>query len=69
MITLCIALHLYAGPIEPSTPVTVLAESCEQVKLAKAERAIKACAKQGAERCEVLTQPGRVLIERKVSTR
>ena len=64
---LCIALHLYHGPVAPETQVTVLAEECKAVSLEAARRAIAKCAKQSAERCEVLgPKDGRILIENKV---
>lgn len=69
MITLCIALHLYAGPIQTGTPVTVLANECKAVKVASARKAIATCAKQGAERCEVIIAKDRsIILENKLST-
>jgi hypothetical protein len=69
MITLCIALHLYSGPIAVGTPVTVASESCRRTAVKAASKAIATCARQGALACEVLIAPdrSRVTLENKIS--
>jgi hypothetical protein len=68
MITLCIALHLYAGPVQWGTPVYQAGETCNAVTRATAKRATDACAAQGAERCEWFqTNRTTITIERKQS--
>ena len=68
MLTLCVALFLYNGPIEHGTPVTEIAMSCKDVKIAAARAPIAKCAKQGAEKCEVILSADkkRVTLENKV---
>lgn len=70
-ILLCLAVHLYAGPIAEGTPVTELAAECKAATLDRVRKQIAKCAAEGAERCEVIVSPSkdRITIERKVSTR
>jgi hypothetical protein len=65
---LCVALHLYSGPIEAGTAVTEASLTCKATSVATARKAIAKCAKQGADLCEVLLSPDhkRVTLEHKV---
>lgn len=68
MITLCIALHLYAGPVMWGVPKYQAGETCSRVTRAAATKATTACAELGAERCEWFqTNRTTITIERKRS--
>lgn len=66
---ICIALHLYSGPIDPSSPVTELAASCKETSINAATKAIQKCSAEGPLVCEVIVSADkkRVTLERKVS--
>ena len=67
-ILLCVALHLYSGPINAQTSVTEVSRSCKSVQVTAARKAISKCQKQGAEQCEVLMSADKksIIIENKV---
>jgi hypothetical protein len=68
---LCIALHLYSGPIESGTPVTVVSHECKKASASKIRSAVAKCAREGAEKCEVIVDKpkGQIVLEHKVSTK
>lgn len=67
MLTLCIALHLYHGPVDsPGVHVDVLREDCFLVTRNDVRNAVKACARLGTMRCEAVANgPGELIIENK----
>ena len=67
MMMLCIALHLYAGPIAPSTNVIVAMDACHAQTIDDARALIAACSDHGALRCEVIVSKGVVTLENKFS--
>lgn len=66
MITICLALVLYHGPIEPLTPTTVLSEVCERVE--DPWTVLDTCEAMGAQRCEWLVTGRTLTVELKGST-
>ncbi len=69
MITLCLAMTLYLGPVDERTPAVDLGHSCHKVTAGTAKTAQAACTSQGAERCEVIVDPkGRVTLETKLTS-
>lgn len=70
LVTLCFALHLYSGPVEAGTPVTELSWSCSQATEKTVQRTIRACNRQGVERCEaIIGKDGATTIELKIQDR
>lgn len=71
MLTLCIALHLYAGSIDSHASVTELSNECKSVKVDAARKAIAKCAKQGAEKCEVIISKDKkvITLEHKIAVK
>lgn len=67
-ILLCIAVHLYSGPIDSGTPVTEMAQSCKQVSVTAARKSIAKCSAEGAMSCEAIVSKdrSRITLEYKI---
>lgn len=67
-IRVCASVDVYTGAIDASHPSTRIAESCRDMTVKAARKAIDACAVQGPEACEVLYTADKkaVLLETKI---
>lgn len=66
-ILLCLALHLYHGPVGPTAPLTVLSAQCSPTTLPAVQSAVQACLR-AVDVCELLTTPDHtILLEWKVT--
>lgn len=65
-VLLCIALHVYHGPVAPTTHVDELSNACSTIRRNEARKLIEACEAEGSQRCEVLVTESHIQIEHKV---
>lgn len=68
-IMLCVALHLYFGPVDAiGSKVVELTEECKAVSFEKARKAIQKCAAETPMTCETIIAKdrSRIIIEHKI---